>query len=103
MRGGFRERPSGNVLSQAEFERGNAETEASETNHREGLTIDPEADLRAGPVGSCDLGTAADQQISKTYAFTGIALALPVRRWFEEILRVSLLILCRSRSTPSLT
>ncbi|VIO71648.1 hypothetical protein CI41S_30120 [Bradyrhizobium ivorense] len=41
---GFRERRSGNVLSQAEFERGNAETEASETNHCEGPTIDPEAD-----------------------------------------------------------
>jgi hypothetical protein len=40
----------GNVLSQAEFERGNAETEASETNHCEGPTIDPEADVRAGPV-----------------------------------------------------
>ncbi len=39
---GFRERRSGNVLSQAEFERGNAETEASETNHCEGPTIDPE-------------------------------------------------------------
>jgi hypothetical protein len=46
----FRERRSGNVPSQAEFERGNAETEASETNHCEGPTIDPPADLRARPV-----------------------------------------------------
>ena len=45
-----------------EFERGNAETEASETDHREGPTIDPEADIRAGPIGTGDLGTAADQQ-----------------------------------------
>jgi hypothetical protein len=45
-----------------EFERGNAETEASETDHREGPTIDPEADIRAGPIRTGDLGTAADQQ-----------------------------------------
>src|SRR6516164_3146047 len=78
---GFRERRSGNVVSQAEFERGNAETEASETNHCEGPTIDPEADVRARPVGAGDLGTAADQHdlgrdLSAAGARSGLKLAV---------------------------
>src|ERR1700759_1054316 len=64
------------------FERGNAETEASETNHCEGPPINPEADVRAGPVGTGDLGTAADQQdlgchLPAAGTRSGLELAVP--------------------------
>ncbi len=58
---GFRERRSGSVLSQKCFERGHAETEASETNDGERHKIDPAADA-GGVGGPGDLGTAWDQQ-----------------------------------------
>ena len=59
---GFRERRSGRVLSQAGFERGNAETEASEANDCEGHPNDSAADVRAWPDGAGHLGAAAAQQ-----------------------------------------